>query len=1305
MTSTHEGHINIAGLPPAATLTHIVPEMTTHNLLSVGQLCDAGCTAKVTKDDFQVTYNDTIILEGTRSPETTLWELPRPINTSPDTIFPYYANAAVGNNTPANMVAFMHAAFFSPAISTLEKALQLGYINNIPGFTSATLKRHPPRSAAMIKGHLDQTRKNLRSTKDTTSQDNDMDEPFPFQLTCTEKTTTNFCYATVFSQSGKMYSDQTGNFFQASSKGNLSIMILYDYDSNAILAEPIKNRKAETLMAAYEKMHKYLTNRGMKPKTQILDNECSALLKDYMIKNKINYQLAAPGQHRTNAAERAIRTFKNHFVAGLCSTDEHFPIHLWDRLVEQAVLTLNLMRGSRMNPKHSAWSQLNGPYDFNAKPLAPPGIHVLVHEKPDQRKTWGTHANDAWYIGPALEHYRCYKVYMRETQSERITDTLTWFPQQIPLPTASSTEIIAGALHDVITELKSPTAPNALVHINDSERHTLINMSNILTKIITEAADETTHTKQSSETQAKTSAPPRVVTHDDTAPTYTQRTENKHTVHNNAPSPRVEEQPVTKDDSNPREDISNINNDVDVPTTDHDTDLVKTAEMPPKQNKQLRFAESLPTYKTYDTAIKATLKGKHVSDAIVEKYPHIPTYEKYSHKRVTRQSSKHAYVLSNAPQFALYGNAINPDTNQPAEYLELSQCSDGPAWMASASEEFGRLAQGNGTTVKTGTDTIRFIHLKDIPQGKTITYLKIVVADRPEKTNPKRVRATIGGDRIKYDGDTSTKAAELTTCKIYFNSVISTPNAKCLTGDLKDFYLQTARMPEKDYAYMMVPLNVIPPDIIEKYGLLALAVNGKVYVEVSKGIYGLPQAGKLANQQLIQHLEPFGYAPVPHTAGLWKHKTRDISFLLVVDDFAIKYTNKDDAEHLLAALQTEYKMSIDWKAERYCGLILAWDYNKRTCDISMPGYIERALTRFRHPKPKKPQHNPFKYIQPEYGAKVQLTPDKDTSEKLDAQGKKRIQEVLGTLLYYARAVDPTLLVTVSSLATQQKDPTIKTMAAIDHLLDYCATHPNAITRFHPSDMVLHVESDASYLSEANSKSRSAGFHYLSDDPKGKDVPYPPINGPVLVSSKIIKETVSSAAEAELAALYHNGQDAYPLRIALEELNHPQPPTPIQTDNSTASGLANDTLKQKRSKAMDMRWFWIRDKVNANIYNVYWNTGKTNKADYFSKQHPTKHHIDMRSTYIYSPENPVQNYFDNLRNEDIQWIDDIAAATFISQQHPKECSKGVLIPHSGLHLKAVSKDPHSNVTYVTKQAMPNSDAGCFTNELMNIVDSS
>ena len=175
-----------------------------------------------------------------------------------------------------------------------------------------------------------------------------------------------------------------------------------------------------------------------------------------------------------------------------------------------------------------------------------------------------------------------------------------------------------------------------------------------------------------------------------------------------------------------------------------------------------------------------------------------------------------------------------------------------------------------------------------------------------------------------------------------------------------------------------------------------------------------------------------------------------------------------------------------------------------------------------------------------------------------------MQEVLGTFLFYARAVDSTLLAAIGTIATQQASATEQTMCDITQLLNYCATHPNATIRYHASDMILHVESDASYLSEPKARSRAAGYHYLSNKPPAnptKDY-NPPPNGAIHVGVQILKEVCSSAAESELAALFHNGKDACPIRTALEEMRHPQPPTPMVTNNSTVQGISTDSVKQK-----------------------------------------------------------------------------------------------------------------------------------------------
>jgi hypothetical protein len=144
---------------------------------------------------------------------------------------------------------------------------------------------------------------------------------------------------------------------------------------------------------------------------------------------------------------------------------------------------------------------------------------------------------------------------------------------------------------------------------------------------------------------------------------------------------------------------------------------------------------------------------------------------------------------------AAHGTAMNPDTGRTAEYKELSQCSYGKHWKTSNAEEIGRMFQGLGpnTEMPSGTGTLFFINKKQIPKNKKPTYVRVVCADRPEKgpekANTCRVRWTAGGDRIDYPGNKTTKTADITTAKLLFNSVVSTPNAKFMTIDLKDFYL------------------------------------------------------------------------------------------------------------------------------------------------------------------------------------------------------------------------------------------------------------------------------------------------------------------------------------------------------------------------------------------------------------------------------------------------------------------------------------------------------------------------------------
>jgi hypothetical protein len=136
-------------------------------------------------------------------------------------------------------------------------------------------------------------------------------------------------------------------------------------------------------------------------------------------------------------------------------------------------------------------------------------------------------------------------------------------------------------------------------------------------------------------------------------------------------------------------------------------------------------------------------------------------------------------------------------------------------------------------------------------------------------------------------------------------------------------------------------------------------------------------------------------------------------------------------------------------------------------------------------------------------------------------------------------------------------------------------------------------------------------------------PAPPLNAPVHVNSKVIPNVMSSAQESETGSGYINAKDAVPMRTTLEELGHKQGPTPIQFDNLCATGIINDTVTQRRSKAMDMRFYWLRDRVAQNQFYVFWKRGNTNLADYFTKHFPASHHKSVRATYVL---NCMQIYF-------------------------------------------------------------------------------
>jgi hypothetical protein len=329
-----------------------------------------------------------------------------------------------------------------------------------------------------------------------------------------------------------------------------------------------------------------------------------------------------------------------------------------------------------------------------------------------------------------------------------------------------------------------------------------------------------------------------------------------------------------------------------------------------------------------------------------------------------------------------------------------------------------------------------------------------------------------------------------------------------------------------------------------------------------------------------------------------------------VDDFVVQNVGQQHAHHLRNALLCSYKLTIYWDDKMYSSMTLRWYYSNRTCDISMPGYIANVLSKFQHDTPKYLQHAPSRYVMPIYGAKTQFA-TQDYTPPLTAKQCLHIQKVTGSVLYYAWAVDPTVLMPLNDIATEQTKATEKAQAATNQLLDYLTTHPYANIIYHISDMILHIHSDVSYVSVSNAHSRLGCLFFCGNKPPKEYT----LNGSIINAASVIKNMVASAAESEVGTCFQNAQSVAPLRITLNEFGHTQPATPLGTTNSTAFGILNETIK-KRSKAMDMCYHWLTDRVLQKQFDVYWQPGREHLGDYHTKHHPAQYHKDMRGLILH-----------------------------------------------------------------------------------------
>ncbi|KAL7528558.1 hypothetical protein ACHAWF_005412, partial [Thalassiosira exigua] len=285
-------------------------------------------------------------------------------------------------------------------------------------------------------GHLSQQRQGVRSTKRKPIV-TDFDAP-DTSLTAGKKEKDH--YIKVYDARkfhNTVYFDQTGSFPYRSRRGNKYIMVMVEINISCILVEPMKSKTDDEMQRTY--LH--LVQRFKHADVDIQ--------KHPLISKTCKYELVPPSCHIRNVAKVAIKTFKNHFIAVLSGVHDTFPMVLWDRLLPQVELTLNLLRQSNTTPTVSAHAHLFGPFDLNRMPLAPLGCPVHVHEPPGKRGTWAPHSKLGWNLGVSSEHYRCHRICCKDTMAERVSETVFFKHNYVTKPSLTHADQVIKAAHDL----------------------------------------------------------------------------------------------------------------------------------------------------------------------------------------------------------------------------------------------------------------------------------------------------------------------------------------------------------------------------------------------------------------------------------------------------------------------------------------------------------------------------------------------------------------------------------------------------------------------------------------------------------------------------------------------------------------------------------------------------------------------------------------------------------------------------------------------------------------------------------------
>jgi hypothetical protein len=1294
------------------------------DLVGVAPFTSQGCTAVFTDSGADILGPDgTLVLHATKAPGSLQWivDLDKPVSV-PEPVAS--ANLAKRFESVQQRVRYTDALFGNPAGSTMQRALDKGWVSAEQGWNICTPEQYRTHHSDGLEAaisHMVELRQGLDSTKRQPSV-----VPAP-QAPADAPDTPLGSWAALFNvpvaPDGVMHADFKGPHPTKSRQGNTHILVMLH--QNYAHLEPCAGQSDASVADAFKRGYDFYAAAGVHDLDLRIDNIQSPHMLSMLARRStaqgrpIRVTYVPPGLHRANKAERAIQTMEATFLGVTASLDPNFPANEWDRLLPQIELMQAHLVPWGLDASISAWHGLHGrKYDFRSHPCLPAGVKVAKQIDAVDRGSFGDKAKPAFALGPALQHYRAFRVLAHNRagvpqefieaqikpilhsglQMPRLTpdQELSWAVQDLTaalkqfakqpqrddfaLPHMSLLQQARAAMDDVLHHVDAvppaadaPAAQPAALAIGPPAAAAPAPASPTIAPPLPAAAPA--RPSAASAPASPTIAPPLSAAAPARPPPY-RPPPLRMPVGTARPPPVAAPVPVSNRFS------ALLGPDGDAVATPPPAAAVTrtrprhhlvsphmlayagafaaraldaaqpdkaTAPGPPSAGRQRvptgaarPTRQRVPSQPTVPAPPPArppppprpsTFAGlsmakgcastqraprmppPHTDPAVLDANPpflaKVLAGEPLSYlERTAWKAWINTHILERTDAATADAARILNlnDDGSPLTFNSALNGPEGDIWHANNSAELDRFfATGSWKPTLPSA----------MPPGVHATYYGPKVKEKlktdratGEQYVEHRVRGTIGGDRLQPFGPTSVNTAETEVLKCFLNSVVS-ERAIFFTADIKDFYLGTDLPPEES-VFVWVPVKHFTEEQLDRHQLRPFIRGDQILFQCLKTIFGLKNAGRLSKEKLDRILAARDYYEDDLVPCIYRHTTNGVKFVLVVDDFAVSARDEAGKAHFLATLRDAgYVLDVDHAGSKFVGLTINYQRAEGVLEVSMPGYVDKLMARFAH-RNIRPADSPVLYEPPQYGAKAQLVKPPDSSDPLTAAEYRELQEIIGGALWYARMVDLPTLPAVSMLATDLSANRASLNARADRLLGHLRKYPNNKIRYQASDMVYHAYSDVSYLSVSKSRSRAGGIGFFGwrDDPQR-------LNGAVSVLCKVLDVIVSSACEGEYGAAYLVARNAVWIRAIATALGYPQPPTTIMVDNTCAIGLANDTLKTAKTKAIDVRFHWLRDRVRQDQFHIVWVPSGANLADFFTKALPVHEHIARQRQVVHT----------------------------------------------------------------------------------------